>query len=367
MHTYVTLEPQTAMSVCMCKEDLLNVFMKYRSRLQDLKLEPAMDVTKKQIHKDLTREIVEINGSKFSDHTKDGGEMDMLEGVLKRSLIPQLIKAQERASSSLKKKSDITPSSAPPQPPSSGNNRSRRLSTNFMDVMDDKLGQILKALSRTNSGADSYNKLVELFGLGGQFLVKPAALRNRPTKVMFSEAAQKCLVECYNNYEVVFLDENFSPLTGKKNIIMVETRLVEVIALDLDVVDDSYFASKRKSKRVLSITIPAVELELQEQQLDAEVRRKESAEDVVDQEVKTKQDKDGEESSDGEGTRERSNSMRRRRLRNRVAWSRGRVLGRGTAGATMQQRRIAELRFKLAQKKKKVKKRAASTEDLIVD
>ena len=345
----------------------MNVFMKYRSRLQDLKLEPAMDVTKKQIRKDLTREIVEINGSKFSDHTKDGGEMDMLEGVLKRSLIPQLIKAQERASSSLKKKSDITPSSAPPQPPSSGNNRSRRLSTNFMDVMDDKLGQILKALSRTNSGADSYNKLVELFGLGGQFLVKPAALRNRPTKVMFSEKAQKCLVECYNNYEVVFLDENFSPLTGKKNIVMVETRLVEVIALDLDVVDDSSFASKRKSKRVLSITIPTVELEFQEQQLDAEVRRKESAEDVVDQEVKTKQDKDGEESSDGEGTRERSNSMRRRRLRNRVAWSRGRVLGRGTAGATMQQRRIAELRFKLAQKKKKVKKRAASTEDLIVD
>ena len=73
------------------------------------------------------------------------------------------------------------------------------------------------------------------------------------------------------------------------------------------------------------------------------------------------------EGGDGEGTRERSNSMRRRRLRNRVAWSRGRVLGRGTAGATMQQRRIAELRFKLAQKKKKVKKRAASTEDLIVD
>ena len=342
----------------------MNVFMKYRSRLQDLQLEPAMDVTKQQIRKDLLREIVEINGSKFSDHTKDEGEMDMLESVLKRSLILQLIKAQERATSSLKE-SGIKPPSAPPEPPS--NNSSRRLSTNFMDVLDDKLGQILKALSRTNSGADSYNKVVELFGLGGQFLVKPAALRNRPTKVMFSEAAQKCLVECYNNYEVVFLDENFSPLTGKKNIIMVETRLVEVIALDLDVVDDSSFASKRKSKRVLSITIPTVELEFQEQQLDAEVRRKESAEDVVDQEVKTKQDKDGEESSDGEGTRERSNSMRRRRLRNRVAWSRGRVLGRGTAGATMQQRRIAELRFKLAQKKKKVKKRAASTEDLIVD
>ena len=104
-----------------------------------------------------------------------------------------------------------------------------------MDVMDDKLGQILKALSRTNSGADSYNKVVELFGLGGQFLVKPAALRNRPTKILFSEEAQKCIVECYNNYEVVFLDENFSPLTGKKNIVMVETRLIEVIDLGLDV------------------------------------------------------------------------------------------------------------------------------------
>ena len=238
-----------------------------------------------------------------------------------------------------------------------------------MDVMDDKLGQILKALSRTNSGADSYNKVVELFGLGGQFLVKPAALRNRPTKVMFSEKAQKCLVECYNNYEVVFLDENFSPLTGKKNIVMVETRLVEVIALDLDVVDDSSFASKRKSKRVLSITIPTVELELQEQQLDAEVRRKESQEDIVG-EVKTKkveEDSGDGEGGDGEGTRERSNSMRRRRLRNRVAWSRGRELGKGTAGATQQQRRMAELRFKIAQKKKQRKKRVPHTEDLIVD
>ena len=39
-----------------------------------------MDVTK-QIRKDLLREIVEINGSKFSDHTKDEGEMDMFESV----------------------------------------------------------------------------------------------------------------------------------------------------------------------------------------------------------------------------------------------------------------------------------------------
>jgi len=363
-----------AMSECTCKEELLNVFLRYRTRLQDLKLEAALNVTMKQIRKDLTREIVEINGSKFSDHTKDSGELDMLEAVLKRSLIVELIKAQESVPCS--SKSNVLPPSAPPQPPSRTSNR--RLSTNFMDVLDKKLGQILMALSRTNSGADSYNKVVELFGLGGRFLVKPAALRNRPTKVMFSSENCKCLVQCYNNYEIVFLDKNYSPLTGKNNIIMVETRLVEVIDLSLDVSNEGFASKKQKSKRVLSITIPSVELELQERQLEAEVRRTNSNEDIPSTNTSISSSNVSSISSSRstvEISKPRSNAMRQRRLRNRVAWSRGRELGRGSAGATLQQRRMAELRFKIAKRKKDMNEKVeskdtvmkSSSEDLVVD
>eukprot|EP00940_MAST-03C_sp_MAST-3C-sp2_P001980 g1980.t1 len=267
---YVNQESLVAAEIgnCKNKSQLLEVFLKHYKILENLYLDPALDVALSQIRKDLTREVVELNGTVFADHTKNTGDLEMLEDLIKRSLIYDLI--QSGSKPKVAKPRDVA--DEPPRPveapPTAPPRAQRRLTRNFMQEVDEKLHAILKALSRTNSGADSYDKVLTLFGLGGTFLVKPSALRNKPTKIMFSGSTNECIIQCYNNYDVIFLDENHSPLSGANNVLLVETRLVEVLNLADDGCDDSSRHRYRGSTRVLSITLPSVQMEMLERQLE---------------------------------------------------------------------------------------------------
>ena len=87
----------------------------------------------------------------FADHTKNTGDLEMLEDLIKRSLIYDLI--QSGSKPKVAKPRDVA--DEPPRPVEARPPRllaQRRLTRNFMQEVDEKLHAILKALSRTNSG-----------------------------------------------------------------------------------------------------------------------------------------------------------------------------------------------------------------------
>lgn len=337
--------------------------------------------------------MIEVNGTVFSDHTKNSGDLGMFEDILKRSLIFDMIKDDTagtendaKKNAKVKDEAPKAPSDGPPVAPvMRRRDKQRRLTKNFMTDLEEKLHAILKALSRTNSGADSYDKVLSLFGLGGSFLVKPAAQRNKPTRIMFSKRTNECIVECYNNYEVIFLDENHSPLVGAEYMLLVETRLVEVLNLVDNDEDGEVGKTRRKyrgSTRVLSITVPSVQMEIVERQLElmaatgdeetAKPRAASFIDDVITASIKpvgenagdetttkTTEDVENREESDvvvqsTSSTPPASSGGKRRKFHgrtHRVSWRRGRELEKGVAGATLQQRRMASLRQKLKTKR----------------
>ena len=97
------------------------MFLEHHETLRDLYLDPATDVDIEQIRKDLPREVIEVNGTIFSDHTKHTGDLDMFEDILKRSLIFDMIKDDVSGASNGSHKSDAKRQDATqPKAPSDG-------------------------------------------------------------------------------------------------------------------------------------------------------------------------------------------------------------------------------------------------------